>query len=271
MKHQPDIQVSVITVNLNNQSGLANTLKSVQEQDYPFIQHVVIDGASTDGSVDLLKDIKNSKFVFISEKDNGVYDAQNKGINLAKGQFLAFLNSGDVFYSNRVVSLFVDNQLQNSEGLVYGNSEITDSKGKTQVLTPPSKINSFFWYRNTLNHQAVFFSKKLFEQFGLYNTNYRLCADFDFLLKVYKSNPKLFSYLNNCICRYQETGISANPDNYSLVIEEREKILATYFSDFEIENMRNEYKKTLGLRERWRLWLQDNPGVYKLYKKINSR
>ncbi len=268
MNNHSEKILSVITVNLNDCAGLEKTVKSVKEQNSPFIEHLVIDGDSNDGSKDFIEKEKDYFAYSISEQDNGVYDAQNKGILASKGKYLIFLNSGDTFYSSTVVSEFMKFAEVSHGELIYGNSNVTNPKGKTSILIQPKNLNLEFWYRNTLNHQSVFFSKSLFLKYGNYNTRFKFSSDFEFLFKLFLNNPKTFVYFNEVICNYSECGLSANPKNYQKIIEEKELILRENLNDKDYFKIKKQYRANLPLKQQLLLWIYDKPILAKIFKNL---
>jgi glycosyltransferase involved in cell wall biosynthesis len=129
------MKISVITVNLNNRFGLEQTIKSVIAQNLDTLEHIVIDGKSTDGSLDVLKAYSNVKTFWLSEKDTGIYNAMNKGINIATGDYVLFLNSGDTFSGDTIIKQAIT--LINNEDLIYGNI-IYNDLNKSWVKTFPA-------------------------------------------------------------------------------------------------------------------------------------
>ncbi len=252
--------ISVITINLNDHKGLEATVKSVRAQNCSAIEHIIIDGGSTDGSQEYIKQNESWFTHWISELDKGVYDAQNKGLRKAKGEFVIFLNAGDTFYSNDLISSFLSLSKKDSDNIIYGNSNVIKVDGTSSILVPPNKLDLNFWYRNTLNHQAVFFKRDLFHAYGHYDISYKFCADMDVLLKVFKKEPNSFAHFNKIVCNYYETGLSAKRENYDRVIEEKETILRKQLSSVEYRSAKLAYLRTLPLRTRWRIFLKNMKG-----------
>ena len=146
--HNPIL--SVITINYNNYSGLQKTIESVINQTNKKFEYLIIDGGSYDESIAIIESHSNKINYWISEIDNGIYDAMNKGILNSNGDYVLFLNSGDTFYNNNVVEHFYNYIQTNCSEIIYGSSQITNSNKKSFVLTPPNILNLSFWYRNTL-------------------------------------------------------------------------------------------------------------------------
>ncbi len=220
-----DPLLSIITINFNNSTGLEKTIQSVLSQTQKHLEFILVDGGSWDTSRDVIQKYSSAFTHVISEKDQGIYDAQNKGAALAKGHYLLFLNSGDSLYDEQVLAVFMQFAKAGSEEIIYGNSALLDSGGTKEWLCPPATLDPNYFYKHGLNHQACFISTQLFREFGPYNTKYRICADFDFLLAVFCKKPGCYRYLNAVICYYDKNGASSASANYELVVKERDLIL----------------------------------------------
>jgi glycosyltransferase involved in cell wall biosynthesis len=263
--------ISVITINLNDKTGLQSTIDSVKTQNCSQAEHIIIDGGSTDGSVELIKNNSSLFSRWISEKDNGVYDAQNKGIKVASGEYLIFLNSGDTFYSSSVLNSFLVFSKERKAGIIYGNSNVIKADAGFEELVSPNEITLNFWYRKTINHQAVFFRKDVFERYGFYDTSYKFSADLDILLKVFKKEPETFLHFDHVVCNYHEVGLSAKPENYDALISEKEKILKKHLSDKEYSEAKEHYLKEQTFRTRMRIYISGKPWLRSLVGKLYSK
>lgn len=200
----------------------------------------MIDGNSSDGSKDLIANEKQYITTSISEDDTGIYDAMNKGINLASGDYIYFLNSGDVFFDLKALLNISQNYF--TEDIIYGNTILNNSSH--QKLIPPSVLDVSFFMTGTLWHPCVFTKKEAFLKFGLFNTDLRITGDFEFLIRAIIKNGASCKYIDNTISLFDMSGISNNPKNISLEIEERIKSWKLNFSDFEI-NVFEEHTKIL--------------------------
>jgi glycosyltransferase involved in cell wall biosynthesis len=175
------MKYSIITINYNNQSGLRRTIESVISQTFTDYEYILIDGGSTDGSVDVIKEYKQHINYWVSEKDNGIYNAMNKGIKVAKGDYLNFMNSGDMFYNENVLSIIATefNDIDILVGKDYHYNAIT-KKGFSSIL--PTRISMITFFMETLPHQGAFIKRKLFEN-DLYDENLSIAADWAFYVK----------------------------------------------------------------------------------------
>ncbi len=262
------LRLSVITVNYNDQAGLSKTIESVLDQTNQNFEFIIIDGNSTDGSVDLLKLQNPNRVNWISEKDHGVYDAQNKGIVKAQGEYLLFLNSGDSFYSKNVVRNFLKMLESSNAQIIYGNSNLLLDENASENLTPPNVLDAQFWYRGTLNHQAVFIKKALFDQFGNYNILYKVCADFNFFLQCFVKNPTMFQHFDCVVCNYDQTGSGVSRENFDAMMLERDEILHKNFSKEQMDVMEKKYQEGLSLKHRILNDIAERPLLNAAFKRV---
>ncbi len=165
--------ISIITVNYNNKAGLINTINSVLAQSFKRYEFIVIDGLSTDGSKEVLQENDQYIHYWVSEKDQGIYDAMNKGVQKATGKYLFFLNSGDRFASNNVLEKVGLVMEQENYGVVFGNVFLHDK----QLITYKSTLSLYYVLNQGMCHQVQFLKKALFDEAGLYNLNYPVTAD----------------------------------------------------------------------------------------------
>ncbi|MGZ4078691.1 MAG: glycosyltransferase family 2 protein, partial [Bacteroidia bacterium] len=230
-------KLSIITINFNDQLGLSKTIKSVISQTISDFEFIIIDGASSDKSLDIIKHYADKISSWVSEKDNGIYDAQNKGIAKATGDYILFLNSGDCFYNEHIVENFYNFLKTNSKKIIYGNSNVLNADGSSYFIHPPEKLNLNFWYANTLTHQAVFFHNELFRKYGSFDPQYKFASDFEFLFKIYVKEPAEFVYFKELICNYDNTGLTSKDEYHKLILMERKIILQKYITKKEFSEM----------------------------------
>ncbi|WP_061235566.1 glycosyltransferase family 2 protein [Leptospira weilii] len=221
-------KISIVTINLNNLEGLRRTLESVRFQTYVNYELIIIDGGSTDGSLDCLKSNQDLIRKFISEKDEGIYNAQNKGVTLAKGEYLVFLNAGDVFLEKNVL-YEISKFLEQGIDLVYGDILIYLEDGRIVERKYPDKLDYFYWSVKSLCHQAVFIRKDLFDLYGYYNEEYSFAADFEFFHRFwFKKNIKI-KHAPVFVTLYDLNGVSAQLKNRKRIADEYRKIKRKYF------------------------------------------
>lgn len=210
------LKLSIITINYNNCKGLQKTIQSVFAQTFTGYEYIIIDGDSTDGSKEIIQENSGKLSHWVSEKDNGIYDAINKGIQKATGTYLMFLNSGDYFVTNEILqnSFAVINQ-ENLD-VYYGDIEIEFANKQKCIQKHAPVLDLYFLEKRTLNHQASFIKATLFEEFGLYNSRYGLAADYAFYLQAFLAGKK-FKYIDDVMIHYPWTGVSStNMEKYLL-------------------------------------------------------
>lgn len=220
------IKISVITINLNNLEGLKRTVKSVLDQNHPDIEYLLIDGGSTDGAKEFIQDNQDSFAFYLSEKDTGVYDAMNKGIRKSTGDFLIFLNSGDVFSDSDSLSKLIENS--NGEELVYGNILVVESD-KSYLKTYPEILTFKYFYYDSIPHPACLISKELFERYGLYDTTLKIVSDWKFFLLSVVKYRCSYRYVDEMISTFGVDGLSSLSTNRKLQENERVRTLKKYF------------------------------------------
>lgn len=199
-----NMKLSIITINYNNAYGLQKTLESVINQTYKNFEYIIIDGGSVDGSKEIIEKYSNKFAYWVSEKDNGIYNAMNKGIKQAKGEYCLFLNSGDWLVDECVLEkVFL---LNVHEDILYGNLLTMDSfcdKGPERSLLTLTDL--FF---GTINHPSSFIKRILFQKYGLYNEEYKIVSDWEFFFKVICLARVSVRYLDIDISYFDMTGVS---------------------------------------------------------------
>ena len=236
MEGTSKLLLSIITVNFNDLEGLKKTVKSVQKQTYDCFEHIIIDGGSTDGSKEFIEE--NSEFFsyWVSEKDSGIYNAMNKGVDKAKGDYLLFLNSGDWLYNNFVFEKFIG--FNPTKDIIYGNTLLINGSKKS-LKKMPVKMNIGIALTNTINHQTIFFSKNLFNDGSRYDCSYKIVADWIFVNNAIIFKKCTTQYINLTIPCYDVNGVSSDKN---LRIKERDKYLKSNFNRIFIDLLNN-YKE----------------------------
>lgn len=172
------MKYSIITVNYNNCEGLRHTIESVINQTFKSYEYIIIDGGSTDGSINVIKEYQQYISYWISEKDKGVYHAMNKGIHAATGEYINFMNSGDSFFDNNILST-VAHEI-NDEDIIVGKDyhfNPVKQKGFSSIL--PTRVSMVTFFMETLPHQGAFIKRRLFDK-SPYDENLSICADWAF-------------------------------------------------------------------------------------------
>lgn len=224
------MKISIITVNLNNYAGLEKTISSVFDQDYDNIEFIVIDGASQDSSVDLLKKYSEKFSYWVSETDKGIYHAMNKGLAKASGDYCLFLNSGDYLVNENTISAVFSSNF--SEDILYGDRIEVLENSVLKEYVFPDKIRFSFFFDNTIGHQSSFIRRDLFKKVGNYNENLKYAADWLFFLHAIFKAECSYRHLNQFICYYDRSGISSQEKNREKMITERLQLLRANFPFF---------------------------------------
>ncbi|SHM61216.1 glycosyltransferase family 2 protein [Flavobacterium saccharophilum] len=217
--------LSIITINYNNLGGLMTTVSSVKNQTWQGFEYIVIDGGSSDGSKEYLESQTQFLDIWVSEKDSGIYNAMNKGIKLAKGEYLLFLNSGDHLFNEKVLEQNFDKLKQ--KDLICFNLQMVRN-GFSKIAASPASLCFSDIYTSSLPHPATFIKKELFSTVGLYDEGLRIVSDWKFfLLALFKFNCSYLK-IDETIATFYLDGISSVED-YS---EERKLVMKEYFDRF---------------------------------------
>lgn len=211
------MKLSVITVNYNDKPGLQKTLLSVIGQTYTDYEYIIIDGGSTDGSVDLIRQYSDSISYWVSERDKGIYNAMNKAIDVAKGEYCIFLNSGDTLFSNDTVEqVFLSNP---SGDVICGSTQTVE-----KLKEAPDEITLEYLFSNTICHQCAFIRTSLMAKYK-YDEKYRIVADRKFFLQALIIDNCSYLKVPIVVVNYDIEGFSANNPvlsklEYDSVLEE---------------------------------------------------
>jgi len=207
-------KLSIITIVYNNAADIERTMLSVINQTYHNIEYIVIDGASTDGTLDIIKKYADRISQFISEKDKGIYDAMNKGLQLATGDYVLFMNSGDEFFAQYTVEKVF--AIEPGADIYYGETEMIDSKGHSLGQRRHKAPEKFTWrgfkLGMSISHQAIYIKRSLIEP---YDETYQLSADIDWIIRAAKKAKKIVN-THQYVARYLFGGISKKKHKQSL-------------------------------------------------------
>lgn len=200
------MKYSIITVNYNNKKGLRKTIESVINQTFRDFEYIIIDGGSTDGSVDILKEYDQQIDYWISEKDSGIYNAMNKGIAKAKGEYLNFMNSGDCFYTPDILEK-VSGYEYDADFIVGKDYHYNEKKHQGHASIQPPRTTMIHFFVATLDHQSTFIKKNLFRN-SPYDENYGLVSDWIFFIEKIVKEQKKVKFIPDIVCRREEGGLS---------------------------------------------------------------
>lgn len=205
------MRISVITVCHNSGSTLERALQSVANQDYPDIEHIVIDGLSNDKTYLILDKFRQSITHLVSEKDNGIYDAMNKGLKLATGEIVCFLNSDDFYASHLVLSGVVDRMKRNKLDALLGDVGFFKSSDPSKIVRryksnrfTPEKLSWGFMPA----HPALFLHKDVIRRVGLFKTNFKIAGDFEYIVRIFHRQNIKFDYEMKILVMMQIGGAS---------------------------------------------------------------
>lgn len=209
------MKVSIITSCFNREKTIRDSIESVLGQDYPDIEYIVVDGASTDSSVRIINEYKDRLALFISEPDKGMYEGINKGVRRATGDLIGLLHSDDILYAPDTISRLVKRFEETKADLVYGNGLFVDYNHLDKVIrrwiSGPYSRNKVKWGWLPL-HPTVYIRRDRFKELGYYDESYQIAADSDFLVRYLYQNRLKVSYLDEYIVRMRMGGVSTSFD-----------------------------------------------------------
>jgi len=206
LEGKDNTKVSIITVCFNSDTTIKDTIESVINQTHPNIEYIIIDGGSTDSTIDIIKKYENHITKWISEPDEGIYDAMNKGIEMASGELIGLLNSDDT-YNPESVQIVVSHYLKNPAADVFhGDVSMYDFSNNFLFRVKPSNNFNDIWHNMIINHPGTFISKKVYLTYGVYSLDYKLAADYELILRFYLKDVK-FHYINNVLAFMRIGGI----------------------------------------------------------------
>jgi glycosyltransferase involved in cell wall biosynthesis len=234
-----DSKLSIITINLNNKAGLEKTIQSVISQTYTDFEYILIDGGSTDGSVEVIKRNENKIAYWVSEKDKGIYNAMNKGILKATGEYCLFINSGDFFIKSTILEEM--SGYINGEDILYGNGFFEAKNNTLDKLECPVKLTLGFFTLYCLLHPCTLIKKSLFDKYGLYNESNKIVSDGEFFIKTTILNNVKTKLIPLEIAIAEENGISRNIEYKAILDDERKKLFSNFFPGYVLDLM-DDYK-----------------------------
>jgi glycosyltransferase involved in cell wall biosynthesis len=217
--------LSVITIVYNNVEDIGRTMLSVLNQSYPHIEYIIVDGGSTDGTIEVINKYKSRLSKFISEKDEGIYDAMNKGLALAGGEYVLFMNSGDEIYDADTVKKVFGTEA--GADIYYGETEMYDNQGRSLGKRRHEAPDAFTWrsfrYGMSISHQAIYIRRSITEPFDL---NYHLSSDIDWIIRAAKKADRIVN-VRMYVAKYLVGGMSKKRHRQSL--KERFNIFSKHY------------------------------------------
>ena len=219
-------KLSVITINLNNKRGLDKTIKSVTNQTFADYEYIIIDGGSTDGSIEIINRFQNKLSYLVSEPDKGIYNAMNKGIKAAKGEYCLFLNSGDTLINNKTLEkLFEYNY---TEDILFGDMYFNKTLQKY-----PDHISFRYLINRSLGHGSTIVKRKLFTQYGFFDESLKIVADWEFFVRCIIMKSCNYRHLENLpISRFNMDGVSSSPKHLEKHYSEKIAVFKKLLPEF---------------------------------------
>lgn len=237
-----DCILSIITI-CRNEPFITETCESIIAQTNQNFEWIVIDGASTDDTLAKLEPYKHRVNIFISEPDNGIYSAQNKGIRHAHGKYLLFLNGGDLLYAPDTIDKVMPYLKNGQECVFYGDSyRLFATPEQCFIKTYPNTITKDFFLTNTLGHQSCFIHRNLFEKYGPYREDFKIVSDKEKWL-AFISGDATFNHIPFPCSQFRMNGISNNKDDK--LKAEKLKLLTQYFPESVLHNSETPYLQEL--------------------------
>ncbi len=222
--------LSIITINYNNLDGLKRTVRSVLDQSYTNYEYIIVDGDSTDGSKEFISENTDHFRCWVSESDNGIYNAMNKGIDMAQGQYFLFLNSGDTLNGKDALNEFIGHKEFGGD-IVYGDYKFDNGhKVYADHLTP------YYFVRTSLPHQSTLFKRRVFDIMGKYDESYRIISDRVFFTASYLSEKFEFRHIRYPLVHFDLKGLSNDMEyrNQKLAEDDRmfRELFGIYYEDY---------------------------------------
>lgn len=242
------MRISIVTVCYNSVETIERAIQSVVGQDYDNVEYIVIDGGSTDGTVDVIQRHEQNIAYWVSEEDQGIYDAMNKGIEHATGEVIAFLNSDDWYEENilgEIARRFREPELQ----ILCGDMYCHKGESVTRYHVNEQKGRQAMRFEMGYPHQTMFARKDLFARYGKFDTQYQITADYDWLLRVYDQHVKI-GIIDRVLTNFQYGGVSTREDLEEKQIEERRQVA--------LSGLDRNQELSIDEKEKWRLFIENN-------------
>jgi glycosyltransferase involved in cell wall biosynthesis len=224
--------VSVLTTVKNGEDSIECTIKSVMKQNYSNVEYIIIDGGSIDNTVDIIKKTINGKIKFFNKLDKGVYYGMNYAISLAKGEIITLLNSGDFYFDSNVIEKVVDLYCKTSNKLTVfnGGIKLVDKNGEylSNIIRTKATM-SFKYFIMPINHPAFFVTREVYNKYGLFNTNFKVAADYELVLRLVKNNV-IFCFSSEIFTVVKPPGISSYEGNNSALLKEAYSVRSLYIN-----------------------------------------
>jgi len=220
--------ISIITVCYNSENTIERTIKSVIKQNYAQIEYIIVDGKSKDGTMDIIQKYRDKITKVISEPDKGIYDAMNKGIELASGEIIGILNSDDIYTSNTIISEITREFVKRDVQLVYGNITYFRNNPDEAIRTWVTKsyYKRFFDHGEVAPHPSLFVKKEVYNKIGTYHSDFKITSDYEFMLRALRINSYKSYHLNKFIVNMQMGGESTK--SFKNIIQGNKEIVISW-------------------------------------------
>lgn len=249
------MKISIITINYNDAKSLERTIASVISSKTDNTEYLIIDGGSIDDSASIIDKYKEHIDFWVSEPDNGIYHAMNKGIKTASGDYIVFINSGDMITDHKKFKELL--MVEYSEDIVYFNLEIANTTDNNHFIkTYPAKPDFKYFAEDSLSHTGTLIKKEKLVDYGYYNENLKIVADWAFYFDSILTNKCTYRYIDECFARFYLGGLSSNPDNLKKLWEEK------------AEHIKRNYPFLFSM---YRDWMQKKTELYKLKTSLTVR
>jgi len=210
-------KISILTISLNRKLTIQSSINSLLSQDYNNIEYIIIDGGSTDGTIDIISKYSEKIDHFISEKDTGMYNALNKAIKLATGDIIGILHSDDVFFNSNILSTYAEFFEKTNADLVYANGlyinniDSIESNSKINRIYKSSKFKPWYLYFGWIPlHTTIFVKREIFDKYGLYDESFSIASDYEISLRWFTNTAINKHFLNTCTVKMLMGGKSTN-------------------------------------------------------------
>ena len=233
--------VTIITIVFNNVTTIRNAVQSVAYQDYDNIEHVVIDNCSTDGTLEAINEQKDDISLILSEPDEGIYYALNKGIEIANGEIVGFLNSDDVLKNRHTIATIVNNLTISNNEAIYGDLQYFSKKRPNRITRRwKSNIYSSQKFRQGWMppHPTFYTYKKIYIKYGFFDISYKISSDYDMMLRLLYEKKIKAKYIPEVLVRMQRGGVS-NQNFKSIMLKTKEDFLIMKKYDFSLLTLFN--------------------------------
>ena len=198
-------KISIITICLNAEKTIEKTINSVISQDYSNLEYIIVDGKSSDNTIGIIKNFHDPRIRWVSEKDNGISDAFNKGINLSTGEFIGLINADDYLVPHAIKSLM--NQYDGNSDVIYGNTIVDDKENGLKIIKK-ARNPELLKYEMPFIHQSSLVKFSAYKKYGYYSTDYKICMDYELFARFYK-NGASFQYIDTYVSFFSYGGTSS--------------------------------------------------------------